>query len=91
MRYLALKKVQMKKKKVITIAMGTLAVAMIAGYNVYNSRNNINFSDLALANIEALAETPQEYTERTGCVAVTEDMKCVDFNGSKHSYSTNRE
>lgn len=57
MRYLALKKVQMKKKKVITIAMGALAVAMIAGYNVYNSRNNINFSDLALANIEALAET----------------------------------
>lgn len=42
------------KKKIVSI------VAIVAGYNIYTSQNsNVNFSDLALANIEALAADPE--------------------------------
>ena len=43
----------MKKKLmgIVTI----IAIAAVAGYNVYASRSNVKLSDLALANVEALA------------------------------------
>lgn len=43
----------MKKKIVGVIAV--VAIAAIAGYNVYSSQNDVKLSDLALANVEALA------------------------------------
>ena len=45
----------MKKKIMGLIAI--VAIAAVAGYNVYSSQNNVRLSDLALANIEALANT----------------------------------
>ena len=44
----------MKKKLmgIVTI----IAIAAVAGYNVYASRSNVKLSDLALANVEALAD-----------------------------------
>jgi len=33
-----------------------IAIAAVAGYNVYASRSNVKLSDLALANVEALAD-----------------------------------
>lgn len=35
--------------------MAVAAVAIIAGYNVYMSQNNLELSDLTLANVEAFA------------------------------------
>jgi hypothetical protein len=43
----------MKKKMMGIIA--AVAVAVVAGYNIYASQSNVKLSDLALANVEALA------------------------------------
>ena len=44
----------MKNKLMGTISI--VAVAAVAGYNMYSSRSEIRLSDLALANVEALAQ-----------------------------------
>lgn len=43
----------MKKKIIGLIAI--VAIAVVAGYNVYTSQNDVMLSDLVLNNIEALA------------------------------------
>lgn len=43
----------MKKKMIGIIA--AIIIAVVAGYNVYSSQNNRNLTDLALANVDALA------------------------------------
>lgn len=43
-------------KKNIRAVMMIVAVALIAGVNVFNSQTAIAMSDIALANIEALAD-----------------------------------
>lgn len=54
----------MKKKIMGLIAV--VAIATVAGYNVYTSQNNNGkLSDLALANVEALAD-PNESSQK-GC------------------------
>ncbi|WP_288361125.1 NVEALA domain-containing protein [uncultured Bacteroides sp.] len=57
----------MKKKLMGLIAI--VAVAAVAGYNIYTSQSNVKLSDLALANIEALAD-PSEggFDCVNGCV-----------------------
>ena len=42
------------KKKILKAAF-VAAFAMIAGYSVYNSQKDVALSDVALANVEALA------------------------------------
>ena len=42
-------------KKKISGIVAIVVLAMIVGYNVYTSQKNTNLSDLALANVEALA------------------------------------
>lgn len=42
------------KKKVMGI-IAVVAIAAIAGYNTFTSQNDVKLSDLALANVEALA------------------------------------
>lgn len=49
----------MKKKILGTVVMA--AVALTAGWNISQSENDVKFSDLALDNVEALAEC-----EKTG-------------------------
>lgn len=44
------------KQKIMSI-IAVVAIAAITGYNVYTSQNNVKLSDLALANIEALASS----------------------------------
>ena len=52
----------MNKKLLLSIA--ALAVAAVAGYNVYQSRTStMRLSDLALANVEALAEGDYNFPE----------------------------
>ena len=43
------------KKKLMGI-ISIVAVAAVAGYNMYSSRSEIRLSDLALANVEAFAQ-----------------------------------
>ncbi|WP_072541457.1 NVEALA domain-containing protein [Bacteroides mediterraneensis] len=43
------------KKNIFTIFFAT-AFALVAGYNIYASQQKFELSDLALANVEALAQ-----------------------------------
>lgn len=53
------------KKNIIGVVT-IVAVAVVAGYNVYTSQNdNVKLSDLVLNNIEALAD-PNESSQK-GC------------------------
>lgn len=51
------------KKKIagMITAIVIAAVAVIAGYNVYSTQNDNKLTDLALANVEALAQTEPGY------------------------------
>lgn len=52
----------MKRKMFLGIA--ALAVAVVSGYNVYQARTStMGLSDLALANVEALAEGDYNFPE----------------------------
>ena len=66
-------------KKNILKATVVAAFALIAGFNVYNSQKSDVMSELALANVEALAndvESGDDFTNGTDCVAVWEDYTC---------------
>jgi hypothetical protein len=48
------------RKKILS-AIAVVAVAAVAGYNVYTAqKNDMKLSDLTLANVEALAQNPSE-------------------------------
>ena len=55
------------KKKVLGV-IAVVAVAAIAGYNVYTSQNDVKLSDLVLSNVEALANAKEGGNECIGCV-----------------------
>lgn len=42
------------KKKLYSV-LAVVAIAAVAGYNVYSAKSEVKLSDLALANVEALA------------------------------------
>lgn len=44
------------------------AFALVAGYSIYASQKEVEMSDLAMANVEALAqnESGEKYTKLTG-------------------------
>ena len=42
------------KKKLFSV-LAVVAIVTVAGYNVYNAKSEVKLSDLALANVEALA------------------------------------
>lgn len=78
------------KKKLISAAF-VVAIALTAGYNVYNSQNKEALSDLALDNVEALANgegsmSAEEFYKRTSCVPVQEDVRCHGTDGNTYSY-----
>jgi len=63
---------------------------LIAGFNVYNSQKSDVMSELALANVEALAddaESGEDFTNGTDCVAVWENYTCRGKDGKLYSYS----
>ena len=58
--------------------------------NVYNSQKSDVMSELALANVEALAddaESGEDFTNGTDCVAVWENYTCRGKDGKLYSYS----
>ena len=52
----------MKKKILSTAIIAT--VAIVAGWNYQQSENEMELSDLALANVEALAQSEGDYQEK---------------------------
>lgn len=71
----------MKKKIVGVIAV--VAIAAIAGYNVYSSQNDVKLSDLALANVEALAQQGESGDSKVYCCGNSGTcLKIFDANGS---------
>lgn len=73
----------MKKKIIGTAFIVTLAI--VAGWNFKQSKNKVKFSELALANIEALAnmESGIEFHEKTGCyLNCKPTAECRDKNGN---------
>lgn len=48
------------KRNFVKIAF-VVAIAMIAGVNVFNAHKQIELSDIAMANVEALADVECEY------------------------------
>lgn len=65
------------KKKVLGI-IAVVAIAAVAGYNVYTSQNNSNLSDLALANMEALASGSESGAKP--CGGPKENSECQSRN-----------
>ena len=71
-------------KKNILKATLVAAFGLIAGFNVYNSQKSDVMSELALANVEALAddaESGEDFTNGTDCVAVWENYTCRGKDG----------
>ena len=48
-------------KKYVKVAL-VAVVALVGGINVFNAQKSESMSDIALANVEALAETENSYT-----------------------------
>ena len=71
-------------KKNILKATLVAAFGLIAGFNVYNSQKSDVMSELALAND---AESGEDFTNGTDCVAVWENYTCRGKDGKLYSYS----
>ena len=74
------------KKKILS-AMFAVAIMAVAGYNVYVNQTKNGMSELALANIEALADPESSNGVKT--VSITElgtDEDCVEGRVHKFHY-----
>lgn len=52
-----------------------VAIAAVAGYNVYTSQNDVKLSNLALNNVEALASSGEGGVTVKCCAALWGDCK----------------
>lgn len=68
------------KKNIIKVTL-VAVFALIAGYNVYASQKAETLSDLALANVEALAESREYHVNpdcANGCVSGSQGCYCFE-------------
>jgi hypothetical protein len=65
------------KKKVFGAAIFA-AVVSVSAWNISRSTSETTLSDVALANVEALAggETDEEFTAWSGCIATMDFIDC---------------
>lgn len=70
------------KKKFIAATL-VAVIAAFAGYNIYKSQNTVTMSDLAMANVEALAFDPEWGSTTSPCTPcipkVCEWVKRIGF------------
>lgn len=68
--------------------MAVVAIVLIAGVNVYHSQRAVEMSDVALANVEALAQTEVEFPYYcTGSAwECWDDVYYQTFAGKKHNF-----
>ena len=76
-------------KKIVLRVAFIAAFAMLACYNLYTSQQEIKMSDLAMANVEALAqgESSEDFTAKTCCIAVWDNTSCSGCDGYTYSYA----
>jgi len=69
------------KKKIVSVAI-VAAVAVAAAWGFNQSNNEMALSDVALSNVEALAEgeSSGDFTDATNCEAVWENVTCQRGN-----------
>lgn len=65
------------KKNILKLVFAS-AFAFVAGYSVYTSQQKVEMSDLAMANVEALARNEGGIQECVGCV-VTSNNLCKTY------------
>ena len=73
------------KKKLKTLLV--VAVAAVAGYNVYASHVKSEYSDVVLANVEALAMTEEEFIRTTCCRPILTYDTCRGCDEKTHTYA----
>ena len=81
-------------RKVLLSSIFAVALIATAGYGVNKSmKSDANLSDLALANVEALAdgETSEEFTERTDCIACMRNHSCRRKDGQTYSWAHHKD
>lgn len=63
----------------VLLSVLSIALAAIAGWNIVESQNKIELSDLALANVEALAQGEGSSSITANCdpISVVVTSKCV--------------
>ena len=74
-----------------------VCIAFAASFIANNvSKSSFALSMVAAANVEALAqqreknrnvETDEQFTARTGCVAVQENVTCLSSDGNRYSFA----
>ena len=81
--------ITIKMRNLIRKADFVAAFALATGYGVYSSQEEVELSELALANVEALAqgETSEEFTGKTCCIAVWDNTNCSGCDGYTYSYA----
>lgn len=66
------------------------AVVLVSDINVFNAQKSGTLSDVALANVEALADTEssEDFKKATDCEAVLEKVSCrSEITGKVYSYA----
>lgn len=76
------------KKKFIGVTIIAVIVAVASWNMTQNKKVDVMLSELALSNIEALAQyesmTPEEFYEKTGCYAKPCQQTCNGKDGKTH-------
>ena len=88
--YLTILKLLNMRKKIFS-GLFALSLLVATGYGVNQSmKSDDGLSDLALANVEALAsgETSEEFYEATGCYATIRDVSCTGKDGNIYSFAS---
>lgn len=68
----------------VLLSVLSIALAAIAGWNIVENRNKVELSDLALANVEALAHCESEVKHGYGR---TTNLECHNSRGEKYTLS----
>lgn len=72
----------MKRRKIMI--MTVVAVTMVIGYNVYSSQKSTNLSDLAMINMEALAENETAFNN----CSLSDSEECCFCYGIHYTYQS---
>ena len=77
-----LTKKELKMKKKMLSAAFAVVIMAVAGYNVYMNQEKNNLSELALANIEALADpegnVTTKYVKNMNIIDLGKEDKCIN-------------
>ena len=73
------------KKNILKVAF-VVAIAMVSGINVFNAQKSDVLSDIALANVEALAQTEIDMSRGYNLVEKSETCSVCKWTGQDNDY-----